>query len=219
MGNFTMLGFGSKGSYTVKQLYENPPGAGSGNVVARYRIRESLNSSFIKLVKEHKWHVRILIDEKENKRYYIVDVPSEALKKDFFFTVAIEVDNSVKSYLSFMNSTVRIASNNPAFTFTGYAYISDDLGFFIPQLKKQFDKKAFTKPKTRNPQEIIGFDKSLWFAVTYLIKYDMFDINVFKGEVYTEKLLLSYFTELDRKLAIYNAQKTIQLKKEKRKRS
>ena len=41
-------------NYTVKLLYDNPPGAGSGNVVARYRIKDSLQMSFLKILKDHK---------------------------------------------------------------------------------------------------------------------------------------------------------------------
>jgi hypothetical protein len=197
-------------------LYNNPPGAGTASVGARYRIKESLLRSFTELIKNHKFKVQLFLDEKEKKKYFIVNVPSEALKKDFFFTVVIEVSSEVNSYISFMNSPVRVASNNPAFVFIGYAYIADQSGFLIPQLKKRYDKKAFTSPKTRNPQEILGFDKSIWFAVTYIIKYELFSELVLKPEKYTEGKLLDAFDDFDDSMVGYEKQKRKQAEEERK---
>jgi len=201
-------------SMTVKQLYENPPGSGTGNVAARYRIRDSLQASFVKLVKEHKFRARILYDEKQKVKYFVIGVPSESLKKDYFFTVVLKVSDAVNSYISFINSPVKVASNNPAFVYTGYAYITSQNGFFIEELRPRFDKKAFTPPKTRNPQEIMGFDKSIWFAISYIIAYELYKIQDY--EKFSLKLLFEYFDDFDDSLVMYSATKKKQEEDEKK---
>jgi hypothetical protein len=78
------------------------------------------------------------------------------------------VDNAGKKGV--MSSPIRIFSNNPAFVFLGYAYIANREEILIDWLIKKYDKAALKEsPKIRNPKEDLGFEKSLFFACSYIL--------------------------------------------------
>jgi len=168
---------------TLHQLLTNPSGKGSGHISARFRIIDDLKKKYLALHSKHKF--RFAAYEDSGITLFHVQVPSESLDKPFFFDVLIEIDTlSKESKKALLESKVRVFSNNQAFSFT-YAYKANKDDLIISWLKDKFDKKALTqKPVVRNPDVLMGFEKSIYYASQFILENRLFE----KGRVKPVKL-------------------------------
>jgi len=155
---------------TLKELMTNPTGPGTAHTAARYRIIDDLNRRFRKMLRDGK-RFRAAVYRTDGLTLFHVQVPSETLEeKRFWWDVLIEA-RSDGTKKSLMDSEVRLFSNNPAFVFTGHAHIAHKGGFLIDWLKEKLGKDSYEKkPVVRNPSGIFGFDKSFFFAATYILE-------------------------------------------------
>jgi len=63
---------------------------------------------------------------------------------------------------------VEFFSNSPSFTFT-YAYVLNVRNWLIGELKEKVDDRALKNPpKERNPDEVFGFEKSIFFSLFFI---------------------------------------------------
>lgn len=112
-----------------------------------------------------------------------VKVPSErnSILTDFvFYDVILEfIKSEGASDTSFREWDVKVFSNCPSFTF-GFTYVFNVNDALTSVVKKnKFSKKALKlEPKEKNPQELSGIDKSLWYAVKKLSEDGMFRRSV-----------------------------------------
>jgi len=152
------------------ELTANPPGLGTGDVASRVHIRRDLERRFHELLKNGK-NFRFQAYQEGDLKVFHVQVPSETLPaKTFWWDVVIEVRVSNGTKKSLMENDVKVFSNNPAFIFTGYAHVSHKGGFLIDWLKDKLPKQSYEQdPSVRNPNSRMGFDKSLWFAIEWII--------------------------------------------------
>ncbi|QXN67980.1 hypothetical protein FPHOBKDP_00230 [Listeria phage LPJP1] len=88
------------------------------------------------------------------------------------YDVVIKIDKN-NTNVSILNSHISFYSNNPNFMFT-YGYIYNRDGLIIDWLKNKMSIKSLVdEPKVRNPNQIYGFEKSVYFALIYLEKNNL----------------------------------------------
>ena len=94
--------------------------------------------------------------------YLHLAVPSEAIP-DFTYDVVIEF-LQVKNTNKLEECEVRFYANDPAFVFT-YANTFKSHKLLCPDLESKMPKKALnTKAHEKNPANIVGYVKSIYFA-------------------------------------------------------
>lgn len=131
-----------------------------------------------------------------NKDKYVIyfKIPSEVVPKFYYDTVIefytndklIHMENSLENY------NVRFFSNDPSFVFTfAHAFRKNDLN--INDLDSKLPKLAIKKEaKEKNPDNQIGYVKSLFFAYLLMRQYGLFDKKKFElySKSYNKNALL-----------------------------
>lgn len=149
----------------MKQWMENPMGKGS-SVLQLPVLREKFNKQYeeIHTRMKVKWYC---IDQK----YYVAHVSVPSLSVDrLFYDVLLEfdIDTIPKSSIVINEGAMRVFSNCPSFTFT-YAHVYLEQGILINWAKHKYAKKV-TKldPVQRNPQKVLSYERSLYFAIKFI---------------------------------------------------
>lgn len=156
---------------SVSKLLKQPEFKGSAYFVSRTRYIQSLNQVFIKNLKySRKAFIAVpYVDHQTKSLYFWVRVPSETynLNKITYdcvveipYTEGVEIKN---------RTGIKIYCNSPSFIFT-YCYVYNSRGLIPDFVKSRIPNEAMTiAPKTRNPYELIGFEKISWQALKYLV--------------------------------------------------
>lgn len=118
-----------------------------------------------------------VFSDKANDIYYIyINIPSEVVPK-FYYDVVVQLypvgeENILHTNLK--NYGVRFYSNDPSFVFTYLrVFLKNDM--FIESLKNKSPRLAVKKdPVEKNPKEIIGYVKSLYFAYLFMKSKNLF---------------------------------------------
>ena len=166
---------------TIIDFLRNPAGSGSGQVSSRYSIIQNLKDRYHKLLADKKTFSYSIYSSKNSIIFY-VKVPSESLPpKSIWYDVFIELKSNASqlSKKDFFATEAKVWSNIPAFVFT-YAYAATHEADIITWdwIRPYLPKKALTKPaEIRNPENIMGFEKSIYFALLYLIENDYFTLK------------------------------------------
>lgn len=154
---------------SLMQYINNPTGKGSAYVANRKVIKEGLNITYIKLLREHRkmfYAVPYIYDNGDI--LYYVKVPSEDYNNNkicYDVLFLLEYDKSLRR----VNRNIKLYSNSPSFVFT-YCYVYNKHNMLIEKLKSKMPNEALTiAPEIRNPIESFGFEKSTYIAARYLI--------------------------------------------------
>ncbi|HAU87396.1 MAG TPA: hypothetical protein DCW90_18500, partial [Lachnospiraceae bacterium] len=106
---------------------------------------------------------------KDKSRYIIhIKIPSEVVPK-FYYDVLIEFREPKEGVVGYDLSKykVRFYSNDPSFVFT-FAHAFKKNGIFFSDFDDKMSEKALKeKADEKNPKDIVGYVKSLYFA--YLV--------------------------------------------------
>lgn len=158
-----------KEKISIRQMVDNPTGKGSGYVAARFRIKQSLNSVYVKNLRNHrKIFFAMPYVYPDGKVLYWVKVPSESYKLNrVSYDCLIEISNDTSRRFSLRPA--KFFSNAPSFIFT-YAYVFNKKGLMIDFIKGRLPQECLNvAPKVRNPIESLGYDKILYQALRYLL--------------------------------------------------
>lgn len=158
----------------IHQYLRNPTGKGSSFVAARYRIRQSLDQAFIRLLRRYRrqFSAAPYLDENgitgtKGNLIYWCKVPSETYdinRISYDVIILIEYDES----LSLLDRNIKMFSNSPDFIFS-YCFLFNKNDLLPDFIKSKIPTEALTiPPNIRNPQQIMGFQKQLYFALRYL---------------------------------------------------
>ena len=161
---------------TFQQFLQNPTGPYSAYFGRRADIKKDLNERFGKLLASGKISC---YNYKDGDSYvFHVKIPSEKFS-NMMYDVVIRLEPLIegsKTDSTLLNYKVTFFSNSPAFVFT-YAYVFNKDENLIPLLRAKIDPRALKEePKVKNPVQIYGFEKSLYFGLLY-IKYKNFHIK------------------------------------------
>jgi len=101
-------------------------------------------------------------------------VPSEnQLSPDFYYDVIFEFSTDNPEYIKYDSLTyydVRVYSTSPSFVFR-FCYVWNKTNSLVQWALKKCIRDALIKPPlTTNPQMILGFEKSLWYAAKHMQK-------------------------------------------------
>lgn len=150
---------------TLEEFYRNPAGTGVTSMSIG-TLKDSYRRRYEYMISKGKRFNCTVYKEHDNSFYYHIIVPSELNLNNYDVVVhlfTIDGGNNMKKW------NVQLFSNSPAFTFT-YAYVYNDNGLLIPWLKNKFNKETFSElPTERNPDILISYDKSIFFALHHLM--------------------------------------------------
>ena len=145
------------------------------STVAKYKTFSKLESDFNKLKQAapNIFNIKFIRTGKDNEGLHYVEfwcvIPSEPFPKFLHYDVIVRFyfDSDSDRRIN-MDSLVEVYSNSPSFTFT-YAYVYNKKDASIKDYNRYLSRKSITDaPKVTNPKELIGFEKSLFFAFLLL---------------------------------------------------
>ena len=209
---------------TFQQYIDNPLGKKNAVFSQRDVFKAIYTEKFEKVnLREAGKIVYYLYTDKNKTKYIIhIKVPSETVK-DFYYDAVIcfySNDAAVISSNSLKDYHVKFFSNDPAFVFTYLrVFLKNDL--FFEDMKPKSSKIALTKdPKEKNPYELPGYSKILYFAFLYMKHKNLFNKAVFEhsSQLYDKKKVLAMVDHTDDKLAARQAageRQAAQIRKEK----
>lgn len=192
---------------TFQQYIDNPLGKKSAVFSQREMYKELYTKKYgaVLLRENGSFTTRMYLDSKRDRYFMHMKVPSEIVEK-FYYDVVIEfypIDGTNTTQNDLTNYGVRFFSNDPSFAFT-YEYVFAKNDLFIKELKPKASKIALkTKPDERNPYQIPGYVKSLYFCYLHMKSRSLFNKTHWKQyaiEFSTTKLLANV-ENTDKKVA------------------
>ena len=166
---------------TITQLLQNPTGRFSAYMARRDRIIDDMDNRYRKLLTIcKKFNFKIYKVKKDYLFHF--EIPSEEFPNNLLYNVCILfcVYDEVAKDKTINNYTLKLFSNSPNFMFT-YTYALEQNDMIIPFLKSKCSHLALTQPPSvRNPIEVYGFEKSVYFACKYIMDNNLnhiFDID------------------------------------------
>lgn len=162
----------------------NPEGRGSSAFHMKI-IHENLQMRFEKNIAKT---IQVLAYEEKNDYFFHCRIPSEsnaAHDKEIFYDVILQFSPGDKEDVtsgSIRGYKVKAFSNSPSFTFTfTRTYKTHKL---LPEIipTKLYNKLSLHKaPVVRNPLDVVGIEKTIWFAGHYLISNGFMNKNRIPG--------------------------------------
>lgn len=207
---------------TFEQYITNP--MGKNNAILSSTTRESIRKDYTNrfnrlLLRENGKIDYTLYRNDSNNTYFIhIKIPSETVE-NFYYDVVIKfsANASIKDNgrdLRYYN--IQFYSNDPAFVFT-YAHTFIKNGLFVKELLPKMSKEAVkTKAKEKNPQDINGYVKSIYFAYLYMQQRGLFNkIQYLTAKPFNLKELLSSVEDADTKIEDRQVKGKVKNKKKK----
>lgn len=187
-----------KEEITLRQYIDNPSGKGSAYLANRGAIKQGLNLTFIKLLRESRkaFSATPYIYDNGDLLYH-VKVPSEFYKDNgITYDVLFLLEHSSARRAQ---RNITLFSNCPSFVYT-YCYVYNKKGLLIDDFKDKLPDMALnTAPSVRNPIESMGYEKSTYIAARYLM--DGFCLNDTYVNRYAKRMTDDVQTKLENRLA------------------
>lgn len=192
---------------SFQQYIDNPMGKRNAVFSQRDMFKQIYTEKFDKvfLREAGKINFVLYIDKKKDQYVAHIKVPSETVK-DFYYDAVILFytnDPAVKTSPSLQDYFVKFFSNDPAFVFTYLrVFLKNDL--FIEDLKPKSSKLALKNdPKERNPYEVPGYSKILYFAYLFMKSKNLFAKAMYESYAmpYDKKKLVNSVEHTDVKIA------------------
>lgn len=192
---------------SFQQYIDNPMGKRNAVFSQRDMFKQIYTEKFDKvfLREAGKINFVLYIDKKKDQYVAHIKVPSETVK-DFYYDAVILFytnDPAVKTLPSLQDYFVKFFSNDPAFVFTYLrVFLKNDL--FIEDLKPKSSKLALKNdPKERNPYEVPGYSKILYFAYLFMKSKNLFAKTMYESYAmpYDKKKLVNSVEHTDVKIA------------------
>ena len=192
---------------TFEEYIQNP--MGKGNAVMPAIIREGIRKTYMTkfnniLLRENgEIHYYLYKNPAANTYYILIKIPSEQISNFYYDTIIkFYADEKVKENgRNLEKYYVQFFSNDPAFVYN-YAYAFNQNDLFIKELAPRMSKIALKTPaKEKNPQNINGYVKSIYFAYLFMKQRGLFLKSRFDaGQVYDLKLILKEIESADSKI-------------------
>lgn len=192
---------------TFRQYIDNPLGKGNAVFSQRDLFKELYTGKFDKILLREAGQIKytLLYDNKKDEFYCHIKIPSEVVP-NFYYDVIIQFytdNNALRALSSLTDYNVRFFSNDPSFVYTYLrVFLKNDM--FLTDLKERSPKLALKEdPKVKNPNEIIGYVKSLYFAYLYLKMKNLFNKHFYKmnGIPYDKKVLIANVEDAEIKIS------------------
>lgn len=155
---------------SLRGYVDNPSGSGTAYLASRKLIKQSLNSEFIKLLREYRREFYAVPYIYPNGDIlFHVRVPSEFHRTNkLSYDVLFRLFHDEKKRRA--NRDIQVFSNCPSFVYT-YAYVYNTKGLLIEKFKSILPNQCLSSaPKVRNPIGSMGYEKSTYIAARYLLE-------------------------------------------------
>lgn len=175
---------------TLENYITNPT-KNKGNLFLNLKsVKRDLDSRYDNLIKNKENDFEIKVYKKDKVLYVYIKEPSETY--DMSYDIVFEFDSS--NNIGINKCPLKTFSNCPSFAFT-YGYVFNNLNLLIDNLKDKYSKDILKRlPYQRNYYEIVNIEKSLYFAIRFLLdNYGNIDDLV---EAST-KLPIKFFSSMD----------------------
>ena len=145
-------------------------------------------------------------DSTNNIYYAHIKVPSEFVENfyyDVVFKFTTSADRNTENGRNLLKYDVKFFSNDPAFVYThAHSYLKH--GLFIEELSPRMSKEALEKPaQIKNPNDSIGYVKSIYFAYLYMQQRGLFKAISYHGaQTFHIKLLAANIMPADQMIAL-----------------
>lgn len=204
---------------TLEEYIRNPMGKGNAVYSQRFVYEELYTKKFNLLVAREAgiWKTQCIISN-EKEYYLYIQIPSESVEHFFWDTVIgfKTGDGELEKSPTLAGYDIQFFSNDPAFMFN-FAQAFDKNKMLIQKLKKNIPKTAFKlESKVRNPQGVVGYVKTLYFAYLYIKLRGLLSKPVWRDNKSTLSIgeLSNRMIPTDRKLELYNeAKNAVNLRK------
>lgn len=191
---------------TFEEYILNP--LGRNNAILSAAVRETqrkiYSTKFDNILLRENGKIDYFLYKGKDEIYYShIKIPSEVVK-NFYYDVVIKFigDAKVESNLSGLDKyRVQFFSNDPAFVFT-YAYVFKNKDLFIKELSSKMSSKAIKlAPKEKNPDQMVGYVKSLYFAYLFMKQRGLFNkIKYQNAQPAKIQYMISHIEDADKKI-------------------
>ena len=165
---------------TLPEYIRNPSGGRTFTQRGMYQDYYSKKFDALLLRENGKFDYKTYKDGKDYILY--IKIPSETVE-GFYYDIVFwftPKDNDAELSVSLDNYNVKFFSNDPAFIFT-YANVFVKNNFLIEDLKDKIGSKALKKePTVTNPNKIVGYVKTFYFAYLYMKSKGLLNKNRFE---------------------------------------
>lgn len=191
---------------TFDEYIVNPMGKSNAvlSAAAREAQRKIYSNKFNNILLRENGKIDFYMYQGKGAVYWIhIKVPSEVVK-NFYYDVVIKFTGDaglVASASGLDKYQVQFYSNDPAFVYT-YAYVFRKKGLFISELSSKMSRKAITtKAVEKNPENIVGYVKSIYFAYLFIKQRGLFNkIKFISAPSLDLRYLLSKIEDADKKI-------------------
>lgn len=193
---------------TFNRYIDNPMGKKNAVFSQRDMFKKLYTEKLDKIIlrEASKFNYRLFYDSAKDRYFCHIKVPSEVIDKFYYDTVIMFYSNdpTAKGRKDLRQYYVKFYSNDPAFVYTfAHAFIKNEI--FIEELVPKMTKRAVKDvAKEKNPENIVGYVKSIYFAYLIMLKYSLFEKANYstQGKKFTTKELLSDVMDASKKVAL-----------------
>lgn len=166
---------------TYTQYINNPLGEKNSVITNRGMYQKMYRDKLDKILLREGGKVKYNLYKSKDEYYIHFKIPSEVIDK-FYYDTVIEfyTDDALKKRSpSLRDYNVKFYSNDPAFVYTfAHAFIKNNI--FITDLESKMTKESVNKvAKEKNPKNLVGYVKSLFFAYLLIGDYGLFSKAIF----------------------------------------
>lgn len=155
---------------TFKEYINNPFGAKTAVMSFRKMYEDLYHDKWDKIMTRENGHIDYKLYTDKGHCYAYLKIPSEVIDK-FYYDIVIEMEDHAGKLLS--DSPVKFFSNDPSFHFTfAHAFLTNNMT--IKELSNKMSRSAKKPARERNPQNQIGYVKSLYFAYIFMQEKGLF---------------------------------------------
>lgn len=179
---------------TFTQYINNPLGEKNSVITNRAMYQKMYRDKLDKILLREGGKVKYYLYKNKDNYYIHFKIPSEVIDK-FYYDTVIEfytTDPIKAKSMSLKDYYVKFYSNDPAFVYTfAHAFIKNDI--FITDLESKMTKESVKNvAKEKNPKNLVGYVKSLFFAYLLLGDYGLFSKTLYDNtaEKYSKSKLL-----------------------------
>ena len=183
---------------TLEDYIANP--MGKNNPTFTPFMRESIKRNYkykfdnVMLRENGKVGYYLYKDDENNTYYAHLKIPSEVVEKfyyDVVFKFYTTADKNTAGGHNLENYEVQFFSNDPAFVFF-HAHTYMENGLFLNELAVKMSKDAIKNKATiTNPNDSVGYVKSIYFAYLYMKERGLLKLISYKSAQKFDKYLLA----------------------------
>lgn len=193
---------------TFEDYILNPMGKQNAvlSAITRESIRTNYTYRFDNILLREGGKIQYYKYKTSNNEYIIhIKIPSEPVKK-FYYDVVLkffandDVKGAGKNLLLY---NFQAFSNDPAFVYN-HAYVFKMNNLFFTDMTSKMGKRPLKEePKVKNPDKVVAYVKSIYFAYLYMKNRGLFKTIAWAdAAAYDKKTLLNNVMSCDEKIAL-----------------